>query len=145
MDPYIARLRVRTYELDSLGHVNHAVYLNWFEHARMEVLDRVGLPLDELFRRKWLPTVVRIEVDYRAEARVGAELRVETAMGEIGRSSFVIHQKLLAEKDDRLLAEARVVAVLVGADGSAMPVPDEMRRLLATPPAEPTTVEPPTS
>lgn len=143
MAPYITRLRVRTYELDSLGHVNHAVYLNWFEHARMEVLDRVGLPLDELFRRTWMPTVVRIEVDYRAEARMGAELRVETEMGEMGRSSFEIHQRLLAEKDDRLLAEARVVAVLVGPDGSALPIPDEMRVLLKTPPS--TTAEPPSS
>ncbi len=127
MEPEISRFRVRSYELDSLGHVNHAVYLNWFEHARMEVLERVGLTLDELFRRKWLPTVVRIEVDYRSEARMGSELRIETTMEELRRSSFVIRQKLLAESDGRLLAEARVVAVLVGADAKAIPVPDEVR------------------
>ena len=127
MEPEISRFRVRSYELDSLGHVNHAVYLNWFEHARMEVLERVGLTLDELFRRRWLPTVVRIEVDYRSEARMGSELRIETTMEEMRRSSFVIRQKLLAESDGRLLAEARVVAVLVGSDGKAIPVPEEVR------------------
>ena len=31
-------IEVRTSELDSFGHVNHAVYLNYFEHARFEAL-----------------------------------------------------------------------------------------------------------
>lgn len=128
MKPHVSRFRVRSYELDSLGHANHAVYLNWFEHARMELLESLGFPLDELLRRQWLPTVVRIEVDYRAEARQGEELRVETVVAEEKRTSFVVEQRLLADHADRLLAEARIVAVIVGADGSAIPMPDELRQ-----------------
>ena len=33
---------VRMSELDSFGHVNHAVFLNYFEHARFEALERAG-------------------------------------------------------------------------------------------------------
>ena len=58
------RIGVRTSELDSFGHVNHAVYLNYFEHARFEALKRAGFPWDLLGERGWAIFVVRIEVDY---------------------------------------------------------------------------------
>jgi len=124
---HTTRVTVRSYELDSLGHVNHAVYLNWLEHARMRLLDDMGLTLDELFHRQWLPTVVRIEVDYRSEARVGQTLRIETWMDGFGRSSVTVGQRVLAEADDRLVAEAKVIAVFVGRDGKPIPVPEPLK------------------
>ncbi len=120
---HITELTVRSYELDSLGHVNHAVYLNWLEHARMRMLDDIGMPLGELFRRRWLPNIVHIEVDYRSEARVGQALRIESEMQNFGRSSVTVGQRILAEPDGRLVAEAKVVAVFVGEDGRPIPVP----------------------
>ena len=63
------RIVVRTSELDSFGHVNHAVYLNYFEHARFEALKDAGFAWSELARRGWAIFVVRIEVDYVAETR----------------------------------------------------------------------------
>jgi hypothetical protein len=35
-------LTVRPYECDSYGHVNHAVYVNYLEHARMQFLLAAG-------------------------------------------------------------------------------------------------------
>jgi thioesterase III len=129
---HITKLTARSYELDSLGHVNHAVYLNWLEHARMRMLDEMGLPLDELFRRNWLPTVVHIEVDYRSEARVGQALRIESEMGKSGRTSVTVSQRILADADDRLVAEASIVAVFVGRDGKPIPVPEPFRAVQAS-------------
>ena len=37
------RVTVRGYELDSLGHLNQAVYLQYAEHARWEILRAAGL------------------------------------------------------------------------------------------------------
>ncbi len=33
---------VRSPELDSFGHVNHAAFLTYVEHARFEVMQRAG-------------------------------------------------------------------------------------------------------
>lgn len=129
---HITKLTVRSYELDSLGHVNHAVYLNWLEHARMCMLDDMGLPLDELLRRQWYPTVVHIEVDYRSEARVGQALRVESEMETYGRTSVTVSQRILADADDRLVATASIVAVFVGSDGKPIPVPQPLRAVRAS-------------
>lgn len=34
---------VRGYELDAFGHVNNAVYLNYYEQARWEIVREIGL------------------------------------------------------------------------------------------------------
>ena len=57
------RIGVRTSELDSFGHVNHAVYLNYFEHARFEALKEAGFSWSVLDEKEWAIFVVRIEVD----------------------------------------------------------------------------------
>ncbi|CAO0827389.1 Thioesterase OS=Streptomyces microflavus OX=1919 GN=Smic_02130 PE=4 SV=1 [Streptomyces microflavus] len=39
---------VRGYELDTQGHLNQAVYLQYAEHARWELLRAAGLPQEKL-------------------------------------------------------------------------------------------------
>ena len=56
---------MRTYECDSYGHANNAVYLNYLEYARMEALNRKGLSLKKMKQMGFLIVVRRIEIDYR--------------------------------------------------------------------------------
>jgi len=42
------KLSVRSYELDSFGHVNNATYLQYFEVARCDWLAQAGLPFLEI-------------------------------------------------------------------------------------------------
>ncbi|MEY3601883.1 MAG: hypothetical protein RL169_1127 [Armatimonadota bacterium] len=44
------KLSVRSYELDSFGHVNNATYLQYFEVARCDWLKNAGLPFPEIQR-----------------------------------------------------------------------------------------------
>ena len=46
-------IRVRSYELDALGHVNHAVYLNYLEQARYDAMEAGGFPHTEVFAKGW--------------------------------------------------------------------------------------------
>jgi YbgC/YbaW family acyl-CoA thioester hydrolase len=126
--PFLAR--VRSYELDALGHANHAVFLNWFEQARWDALAAAGLPAKEILARGWGVHVVRIEVDYRAECLLDDEIRVETWVESVRNSSMVLRQELLRQAPDRpeaLAAEARVVAVFVGPNGRPMRIPGGLR------------------
>jgi len=96
MNRFECRLRVRSYELDGLGHVNHAVYLNYFEQARFEALEAGGFPPHRLKSRGWGVIVVRVEVDYLRECRQGDRLRVLTGARSFRRTSMVLSQELLA-------------------------------------------------
>lgn len=41
-EPFRTRIKVRHYELDTLGHLNHAVYHSYGEVSRLELLERAG-------------------------------------------------------------------------------------------------------
>jgi YbgC/YbaW family acyl-CoA thioester hydrolase len=123
------RILVRTSELDSFGHVNHAIYLNYFEHARFEALKDAGFAWSELARRGWAIFVVRIEIDYLAETRGEDELLIRTWADSFRRTSMVLAQEMLRDDGSgTVLARARVTAVWIGPDRKPMRVPAEVQR-----------------
>jgi len=120
-------LTVRSSELDAFGHVNHAVYLNYFEHARFEALEEAGFSFSVLDERKWGIFVVRIEVDYVAEATRGDELLVHTWADSFRRTSMILAQDIVrADDPDVLVARARVTAVWIGPNRKPMRVPEDV-------------------
>ena len=123
-----AFVEVRSYELDSFGHANHAVFLNYLEYARFEALRQGGFPYEDLVARGWGVYVVRIEVDYLKEARLGERLLVRTWPAGSRRSSMVLAQEIRrADEPTAVLARARVTAVWVGPDRRPIRVPREVR------------------
>lgn len=123
-----AFVEVRSYELDSFGHANHAVFLNYLEYARFEALRQGGFPYEELVARGWGVYVVRIEVDYLKEARLNERLRIRTWADGFRRTSMVLAQDISnADDPSSVLARARVTAVWVGPDRKPMRVPPEVR------------------
>ncbi len=128
------RLGVRTSELDSFGHVNHAVYLNYFEHARFEALEQAGFGWETLGEHGWAIFVVRIEVDYLAECRREDQLVVRTWADSFRRTSMVLGQEMLRDDGSgTVVARARVTAVWIGPDRKPMRVPPVVREGLTTP------------
>jgi YbgC/YbaW family acyl-CoA thioester hydrolase len=124
-------VEVRSYELDSFGHANHAVFLNYLEFARFEALRVAGFPYQDVVARGWGIYVVRIEVDYLTEARLGQRLLVRTWAGGYKRSSMTLVQQITLDSDPSVeVARARVTAVWVGPDRRPMRVPPDVRRAL---------------
>ncbi len=127
-----AQLKVRSYELDSYGHVNHAVYLNYFEAARFEAMEAHGLSRRTMFERGLKIYVVRIEVDYLSQVFFGDTLTIETRFEKLRRSSFSFQQSALAVSPERApgstaVARASVRAVWVSSeDGSPCQIPAEI-------------------
>lgn len=129
-------IRVRSYELDAFGHLNHAVYLNHFEEARVRTLESVGHPLQDLLDRGGGVHVVRIEVEYRRQVFLGDRLRIRTRVDEVKRSSIAVVQEALRPGEDgqEVACRARVVWVWVDDTGRPRRVPADVRdALLAGP------------
>jgi acyl-CoA thioester hydrolase len=119
---------VRFRDLDALGHVNNAVYLTYFETARMEfwrhVNDRVDLSGMDMI-------LARAEVDYRSPLVYGDRIEVGVRCASVKRSSFVLVQAIVHVPSGRLAAEAR--KVLVHYDyraGTSKALPEDLRQRL---------------
>lgn len=121
-------LVVRTSELDSFGHVNHAVYLSYFEHARFQALSEAGFDWSVLDDRGWAIFVVRVEVDYLAEAGREDELLIRTQAESFRRTSMLLAQDIVRDDGSgTVIAQAKVTAVWIGPNRRPMRVPEEVR------------------
>ncbi|MEX0856072.1 MAG: thioesterase family protein [Gemmatimonadota bacterium] len=137
MPSFETRIRVRSYELDGLGHVNHAVYLNYLEQARYDAMEAGGFPHTAVLGRGWGIYVVRIEVDYRRQCFQGDHLRILTGVEHFRKVSMTIGQQIHrsgeGETDGEPAVTARVTLVWIDERGRPMRVPPEARRALGEP------------
>lgn len=116
----ITALRVRPNDLDSLGHVNNATVLEYFETGRWAWMEQHGLSRGTSV----LPVVLRIEVDYRREV-LPQELQVHTLLEPPEDDAFededALHyrvyfrQKLLIDSGQQVAAEARLQVAFIDA------------------------------
>ncbi|MFL5758649.1 MAG: acyl-CoA thioesterase [Thermomicrobiales bacterium] len=86
---YIAHFRVRNHELDALGHVNNAAYLNYLEQAAIDHAAAGGFSEARLRAIGGVFVARRHEIDYLQPARAGDWLRVITWPVELGAAKAV--------------------------------------------------------
>lgn len=99
-----AYVRVRTYELDSFGHVNNSVYLNYFEEARSEYLKQMGVSFDDFARTGSQLVIVESYVKYISPARYGELIRIDGTIAEFKAATLTINYALICEADGRSVA-----------------------------------------
>lgn len=86
------KIQVRFSDVDMMGHVNNAVYLNYFETARMYYFNQLlGKDWD------WTTTgiiLLRNEVDYLKSVLLQHAPTIKISVEKIGSKSFVLAYEL---------------------------------------------------
>ena len=115
------RLFARVYyaDTDFSGVVYHARYLEFLERGRSDFLRLAGVHHTELADGKLGEKIVwvvrRMEIDFRAPARIDDILTIETRTEKVSGARIFMAQKLSRGED--LLVEARVEAAIVSESG----------------------------
>jgi acyl-CoA thioester hydrolase len=80
MDPlaYAQQITVQAGDIDDLGHVNNAVYLQWVEACCRAHAERQGMPTERMIALGALPVVRRHVATYRLPGNAGERLEVST-------------------------------------------------------------------
>jgi len=111
-------------DLDGLGHVNNAVYLNYLENAKVDYFREVvgAGSLDTL------GIVADVKIAYRSPAFFGETLSVGIRVGDVGTKSLRFEFEVRGP-DDRLVAEGSSVHVAFDYETrEPVAVPDDWRR-----------------
>ncbi|ANY07938.1 acyl-CoA thioesterase [Pseudonocardia sp. HH130630-07] len=106
---FAVRIGVRSYEADVNGHVNHAVYHQYAEHARMEHLRAAGLSQPVLDDAGLTVVLLSTTVHFRAELRVGEQVEIDSAISFTDRKPFTMRHRIVRVADSSG-APAEVVA-----------------------------------
>ncbi len=114
----------RGYELDSYGHINNAVYLNYFEHARWEYFRELDL-YHILQENDNLPVVTDVHIRYQREIRLFDELTIESFCFQ-EKPYLVFQQKIINNTTGMTSARATSKLIFLDKEKTAGDVPGEI-------------------
>jgi acyl-CoA thioester hydrolase len=117
--PIVVEVDVRYRDLDTFNHVNNAVYLTYFEQARVAYFAELGWNA-----RDDSVVVARAEVNYRRAIVLGQRLRVGCRVARFGTKSYVMEYLILADGEHAAYGTT-VQAFLAG--GRSAPLPGSLK------------------
>ena len=125
------KIRVRTYECDSYGHVNNANYLNYLEYARFEFLRDINFDYPGMIKAGYGVYVARVEIDYKRPVVMDDEILIQSWPVKRGAVSGVIAQKIT--RGDDTIVEAKVTWAFVDERGVPSKLPPQFDTPLLAP------------
>ena len=131
------RLLQRVYyeDTDFSGVVYHARYLHFLERGRTDYLRLLGVEQGSLILeedREGLVFVVhRMEIDFKAPARMDDILTILTSTEKAGGAKMILNQEI--RRGEQLLIAARVIIAVINAAGRPRRLPEGLAaRFLAS-------------
>lgn len=107
-------LTVRFHEVDMLGVCNNAVYINFFETARLEYIKAAGLmPEKGIFSDGKIFFMVRNEINYRSHAYYDDVLNIYSRISFVKNSSFGYDHLIVKQKNGEIIVDGKGVVVYV--------------------------------
>ncbi len=105
-------LEVSAAEIDSLGHVNNARFLEYLEQGRVSWYNQCGLFHEASPGQRFGTVVVNINVNFRLECFQGEYLRVITRPRSRGKKSYLLYQEI-RKANNQLVTDAEVTSVVM--------------------------------
>ena len=126
--PHSTPISVRFYELDPYRHLNHSVYVQYFEVGRIDLFASFGWTLTGMAELGANIVVSEITTRFIAPAVEADQLVVETRVAEVKRVSAVFEQRIL--RGEEVLATQIVTTACVNLEGRPIRFPDELHAAL---------------
>lgn len=112
---------VRGYELDSFGHVNHAVYLNYMEQARWEIVRELGLY--EMFKESGgFLVVIEVNSKFIREMKLFEKGTIETQLFREG--FFLTFKHMVKNEQNERVNKASIKCLFVDKMRNPMDIPE---------------------
>ena len=125
---HTALIPMRWGDMDAYQHVNNTVYFRYMEQARVDLLERLGMPIDTATQG---PVIVHTACTFHVPLNYPGEVEVRVFGGPLGRSSIPTRYELRKLGEETLYAtgEATIVWIDVST-GRSVPLPDALRTAL---------------
>lgn len=93
--------KVHYYETDQMGMVHHSNYIRWFEEARVDYLDAIGLPYKQMEEEGIGSPVLEMHCQYKSRVTFGETVTIRVKMTSYTGLRFTVAYEVYGE-DDKL-------------------------------------------
>lgn len=116
---------VSSYELDSFGHVNNAIFLNYLEKARCDYLVLKGLSFNDFFLWKKYPIVVKSTLEYKYPATAHDKLLIKGWISAYTTTSFTMKYEIINQDNNKLILKAETIHAFINEINKPTRIPEE--------------------
>lgn len=129
---FTTRIAIRWGDMDTMGHVNNAVYFRYIEQARIDWLSQLKCAPDPGGEG---PVIINAHCTFLKQLEYPGDIEVRTFVGQLGRTSFeTYHEIRRVDVPDVLCAEGGAKVVWVNfPQQKSTPLSEELRKKLVTP------------
>lgn len=107
------QLEVTWPDIDSVRHVNNAVYLNYIDNCGMQVIAAHGWPITRMLDEGHAVLIRRHQILYKQPALLGDNLVITTWFSNLRRSTVTRHYHIKRESDGATIAFVHSLGVWV--------------------------------
>ncbi len=97
--------KVQYYETDQMSIVHHSNYIRWFEEARIDFLEQIGMNMEEIERNGVQIPVLSVSSNYRSMVRFGDKVYVGLKIEKYNGIKLQISYRITDAKTNELRNE----------------------------------------
>lgn len=109
--------KVQYYETDQMGIVHHSNYIRWFEEARTDFMEQMGLGYEQMEEQGILSPVLSVEADYLRMVHFGEIVTIETYIKEYNGIKLTVGYEIFSDRTDMVHCRGTSKHCFINRDG----------------------------
>jgi len=101
---------VQPEEIDELGHVNNAVYVQWIQDAAISHWSKIA---NDDLQNDYVWFCSRHEIDYKQQLYLDNKVEIRTWLGQFSGARFNRHVDIRAHRSEKAAVTAKTTWVLI--------------------------------
>lgn len=130
LNQFIWSSEVQTNELDIQKIVNNAVYLQYFDRARIQYLLTKGIDWEEWHKKGFNLVLIHVDMAIKQSLNAHDKFYVESTYEKSGRLKVIFNQAIYKTTNDSLVAKATNTLACVSVKNGNPVMPEELLSLL---------------
>ena len=111
------RHKVCYYETDAMKCVHHSNYIRWFEMARCDFLEQIGLPYSVIEDDGYVSPILSVNCEYKDMTRYGDEVYILTELQAFTGITFTLGYEVVGLDDGKLKVKGSTKLCLLDKEG----------------------------
>ena len=115
---FYKEVKVYYHDTDAYSIAWHGNYLKWYEEARCDMCEELGLSLNKIAKEEGIIfPLVNVNLRYKIPAKLYDELVIETSLKEFSKTKMVFEQIIKEKNSQNICNIAEITAVAVDNNG----------------------------